>query len=273
MKERNNIEQEELWNGRLGEGYLSVANYIDRVERPFSDLAVSAVNASPRELILDVGCGCGSTSLSFARAGARVTGIDISRKMIAQAIKNSKGVPNLSFHLGDAATEKLDLAYTHVFSRFGVMFFSEPFAAFQNIYSGLKCGGKITLLCWQALPENEWISASLEPFRQPDQTPLDPGSPGGFAFADRDYVMDILSASQFVNIKIESLRTNVNVGQSIDEIMAFHTGVGPLSGILQDLDTQKGLEAIAAVKSSLVARMDKTGLHQSVSAWLVTADV
>ena len=86
-------------------------------------------------------------------------------------------------------------------------------------------------------------------------------------------MIDILSASQFVNIKIESLRTNVNVGQSIDEIMAFHTGVGPLSGILQDLDTQKGLEAIAAVKSSLVARMDQTGLHQSASAWLVTADV
>ena len=275
MKERNNIEQEELWNGRLGEGYISVANYIDRVVRPFSDLAVSAVNASPRELILDVGCGCGSTSLSFARAGARVTGIDISRKMIAQAIKKSKGVPNLSFHLGDAASEKLDLAYTHVFSRFGVMFFSEPFAAFKNIYSGLKCGGKITFLCWQALPENEWISASLEPlepFRQPAQTPMDPRSPGGFAFADRDYVMDILSASQFVNIKIESLRTNVDMGQSIDEIMAFHARVGPLSGILQDLDEERGLEAIAAVKASLVARMDKAGLHLLASAWLVTAD-
>ena len=110
MKERNNIEQEELWNGRLGEGYISVANYIDTVVRPFSDLAVSAVNARPGELILDVGCGCGSTSFSFARAGARVTGIDVSRKMIAQARKNSKGVPNLSFHLGDAASEKLDLA-------------------------------------------------------------------------------------------------------------------------------------------------------------------
>ena len=84
--------------------------------------------------------------------------------------------------------------------------------------------------------------------------------------------MDILSASQFINIKIESLRTKVDMGQSIDEIMAFHARVGPLSGILRDLDQKKGLEAIAAVKASLVARMNKTGLHLSASAWLVTAD-
>ena len=148
MKDRSNIEQKELWNGRFGEGYISVVNYIESMLQPFSDLAVRAVNANPGDLILDIRCGCGSTSLSFARAGARVTGIDISRKMIAQARKNSNGVPNLSFHLGDAAVEKLDLAYTHVFSRFGIMFFSDPFAAFNNIYSGLKRGGKITFLCW-----------------------------------------------------------------------------------------------------------------------------
>ena len=80
-----NKEQEELWNGRLGSGFLYAGDYIDRLVSPFTQKVVEAVNSKPGDRILDVGCGGGSTTLLLAKAGADIRGLDISKKMIWRA--------------------------------------------------------------------------------------------------------------------------------------------------------------------------------------------
>ena len=106
----------------------------------------------------------------------------ISEKMIVQAKAKSKAIANLSFCTADAAVESFERNYTHVFSRFGVMFFADPTAAFSNMHSGLVSKGKLTFSCWQGLAENEWIGLSVEaikPFQSEDAPPPDPGPVAG----------------------------------------------------------------------------------------------
>ena len=271
----DNTEQEKLWNGSLGEGFIRVESYIDRIVEPISKAAVDTVCAQSEDRILDVGCGCGSTSMALAKTGATVTGVDISEKMIAQAKAKSKAVTNLSFCTADAAVENFERNYTHVFSRFGVMFFSDPTVAFSNMHSGLVSKGKLTFSCWQGLTENEWIGLSVEaikPFQSEDAPPPDPRSPGGFAFADKEYVLEILQGAGFSNIKIKPLKATLDMGQSMEEIMSFHCSVGPLAGLLETLDEDSGKEAIEAVKKSIEKRMGDRGLRLAAAAWLVTAD-
>ena len=275
MSNSINIEQEELWNGSFGEGFIRSEDYLHRLIEPFSKTAIDRVNAQPGDYILDVGCGCGSTSIALAQSGAKIRGIDISEKMISRAIEKSKGISDISFHATDAASETFKVEYTHIFSQFGVMFFSDPYAAFSNIRSGLKEKGKITFLCWQGLSENEWISSTnevLESFQPEGMTPPDPKSPGGFAFADNEYVIDILRSTNFSNIEFQALNTKFDMGKTTEELMSLHLDIGPLSVLLESLSKESGREAIEEVEKSLERRMEETGLHLSAAAWLVTAE-
>ena len=275
MSNSINIEQEELWNGSFGEGFIRSEDYLHRLIEPFSKTAIDRVNAQPGDYILDVGCGCGSTSIALAQSGAKIRGIDISKKMISRAIEKSKGISDISFHATDAASETFKVEYTHIFSQFGVMFFSDPYAAFSNIRSGLKEKGKITFLCWQGLSENEWISSTnevLESFQPEGMTPPDPKSPGGFAFADNEYVIDILRSTNFSNIEFQALNTKFDMGKTTEELMSLHLDIGPLSVLLESLSKESGRQAIEAVEKSLERRTEKTGLHLSAAAWLVTAE-
>ena len=275
MSDTANLEQRELWNGSLGERYVGVAQYIDTIVEPLSYNAVRVVSARPGDHILDIGCGCGSTSIAFALAGAKVRGLDISETMIACAKEDSKAISNISFDVADASIENYERIYNHVFSRFGVMFFADPVSSFSNMRSALIDGGKITFLCWQNLSENEWINASVEalaPFQPQPHCPPDPKTPGGFAFADKSYVEEILVASNFTNISIKSLTPEINMGRSMKEIMSFHSGVGPLSGLAESLDEETLEEATNAVAKALLDRMDESGLRLKAAAWLVTGE-
>ena len=275
MSNSTNIEQEELWNGSFGKGFIRCEDYLHRIIEPFTRVAIDTVNAQPGDHILDVGCGCGSTSISFSQSGAKVRGVDIAERMISQAKEISEGISNVSFHTVDAAIENFKAEYNHIFSHFGVMFFSDPYAAFSNIRSGLIDKGKITFLCWQGLLENEWINSPsevLQPFFPEDMIPPDPKSPGGFSFADNEYVVDILRSANFSNIEFQSLNTKFDMGKTTEELMSLHLDIGPLSVLLESLSKERGREAIEAVEKSLERRMKKTGLQLSAAAWLVTAE-
>lgn len=272
----NNTEQKELWNGSLGEGFISFEDYIHKVVEPISRVAIASVGAKTGDCILDVGCGGGFTSVSFSATGASVTGVDISDKMIDQAKSKAQSIPNVSFVVADAATEVFEKKFNHVFSHFGVMFFADPKSAFRNLRSGLTDGGKLTFVCWQDPSLNEWINISaqaVKSFQPVDAPPPDPRSPGGFAFADKDYIREILEDADFSNIQIQPINKIVDMGESIEEIVHFHTKVGPLSHLLEGLDEdEQKVKAIEAVRLSVKHRMTESGLLLSAAVWLVTAD-
>ena len=121
----DNAEQAELWNGRLGKAWVNVEDYIDGMMAPLSTVALEAVNAKPSDRIIDIGCGCGTTSFSLGATGAAVWGVDISTAMIDRANEKDNAAGNVAFSVGDAASQQYTADHTVVFSRFGVMFFAD----------------------------------------------------------------------------------------------------------------------------------------------------
>ena len=160
----------------MGSAWVSVEDYIDRMLEPLSAVAIDAVGAKAGDRIIDVGCGCGTTSLTLAKNGAQVWGIDISTAMIDRAKEKVNDAGNVAFSVSDAAAQNYTADHTVVFSRFGVMFFADPVKAFANIRTALVPGGRLVFLCWQLPAANPWLSIAgmaLQPFQPADAPPPD----------------------------------------------------------------------------------------------------
>src|SRR5262249_6517301 len=148
------------------------------------------------ERVLDVGCGTGQTSIELARRagpGGAVTGIDISAPMLARARARAAdaGARTVTFLDADAQTHRFDPASLDVcFSRFGIMFFAAPDAAFANLRSALRPAGRLAFVCWQSMRDNPWMLVPLMAAAAHITLPPPPApdAPGPFSFADADRV-------------------------------------------------------------------------------------
>ena len=270
----DNAEQAEFWNGRMGTAWVSVEDYIDRMMTPLSAVALEAVNAKPDDRIIDIGCGCGTTSFSLGANGAAVWGVDISKKMIDRAKQKDNAAGNVVFSVTDAANQQYTPDHTVVFSRFGVMFFADPVKAFTNIRGALVPGGRLVFLCWQLPAANPWLSiaaAALQPFQPANAPPPDPEAPGPFRFGVPDYTQEVLSSAGFTNIAMQPVVKDLHMGDTIDELMRFQSNIGPLSGLLETLDKSRHADATAAVRDAFAAKEDSNGINLEASTWLVTA--
>src|SRR5438094_4840159 len=143
----DNSEQIAEWNGALGQRWAALQQEIDRVVVPFGDAALKAAAPQPGERAIDIGCGCGDTAIEIARrvgAAGAVLGIDVSQPMLAVA--RSRGAlancAHLTFREGDASEAGLPANSDLPFSRFGVMFFSQPSPAFNHLRKSLRTGGR-----------------------------------------------------------------------------------------------------------------------------------
>lgn len=258
----------------MGTAWVNVEDYIDRMMTPLSAVALEAVNAKPDDRIIDIGCGCGTTSFSLGANGAAVWGVDISKKMIDRAKQKDNAAGNVVFSVNDAANQQYTPDHTVVFSRFGVMFFADPVKAFANILSALVPGGRLVFLCWQLPAANPWLSiaaAALQPFQPANAPPPDPEAPGPFRFGVPDYTQEVLSSAGFTNIAMQPVVKDLHMGDTIDELMRFQSNIGPLSGLLETLDKSRHADATAAVRDAFAAKEDSNGINLEASTWLVTA--
>ncbi len=170
-------EQAAYWNGPGGEGWLAAYMRIQRALGDIGDRALAAAAARPGEHVIDIGCGTGDTTAALAKAvapGGHVLGVDISETLVGAA--RSHRLHNATFVVGDAATHPFKAAsYDLVFSRFGVMFFGDPVAAFRNIRSALKPAGRLAFVAWRTPQENPWGTVPLraaQPFLPPQPRPV-----------------------------------------------------------------------------------------------------
>ena len=157
-----NAQQIEYWNELSGARWVAMNDVIDAQISPLGEVAMLRAAVAPGERVLDIGCGCGQTSLQLAeRVGqdGRVLGLDISAVMLERARERAEqaGLANLEFRNADAQTEPFAGAFDLLFSRFGVMFFASPEAAFSNLRSAVRPGGRLTCLTWQGLGANPWM--------------------------------------------------------------------------------------------------------------------
>lgn len=272
-----NEEQIDYWNGKAGETWVEAQDRIDRTLAGLTEQALVRANPQAHERVLDIGCGCGTTTLALAGKASHVTGVDISAPMLALARQRTSGMDNVAFEQADAAERSFAPDFELIFSRFGVMFFSDPVAAFSNIHHALAPAGRMILLCWQAPASNPWMSTAgriVQPFlaeANPDAPAPDPKAPGPFAFGDGDYVREILEAAGFTQIRLDVAKADIKLGDTVDEAMDFQSRIGPLSRALTELDGDAREQALAAVRSEFERLAGPDGLTLGAAAWLVSA--
>ncbi len=269
----DNQDQIDYWNGEAGATWVRVQERLDAMLEPLSKVAVDKANPVSGERAIDVGCGCGATTLALAARGTAVWGVDISEPMLAHAKQRGAGMEHVAFSVADAASQALTPDHDLIFSRFGVMFFADPVGAFTNLRSGLKADGRLVFLCWQSPRENPWVSvggAAIAPFL-PEAEPPDPKAPGPFAFADRDYLHGILSQAGYADINIDPVHVDLNIGRDLDDAMEFQGQVGPAARALAELSGEQREAALAAAREALQAFVTPQGVVLGSATWLVSA--
>jgi SAM-dependent methyltransferase len=275
-----NREQAEYWNERAGAKWVALQSFIDAQIGPLGLEAIERLGAIEGARVLDLGCGCGSTTLELARrvgdAGA-VLGVDLSRPMLDRAARSAResGVTNAVFRQADVQSEGFDEEFDAAFSRFGVMFFADPVAAFSNVRRTLRAGGTLSFVCWRAMDQNEWMMvpamAALRHLPPPDLPA--PGAPGPFAFAERERVEKILATAGFVDVAIERLDRELSVGSGrpLAEIVEVVMQMGPAGRLLQDAGDETKQRVAESITEALKPFGGDGGLKMKGASWLVQA--
>ena len=270
-----NTEQIEYWNKQAGPKWVANNAAMDALIGPLGLAALERAAPRAGERVIDVGCGVGQTSLQLAeRVGptGSVLGVDISTPMLERAREKAKGRANVRFENADAQTHAFPPASADlVFSRFGVMFFADPDAAFANLARALRPGGRIAFVCWQSPLQNPWVGVPMAALVKhlPPAAPPPPNAPGPFAFADAARVRGILERAGF-KPTIEPHSGELTLGRSVDEAVAFVTEMGPVGAALaQAPEAVRGAVAVS-IREALAARATPKGVALGCATWIVT---
>ena len=272
-----NAQQIEFWNGAVAERWVALQERLDLNMHAITDAAIPFAAPSPGERVLDIGCGCGTTTLLLAFAVApegTASGVDISAPMLALARARAKAQnANVTFVEADATVHEFQPVFDLVFSRFGVMFFADPVAAFANIRKGLAPGGRLAFVCWRSMKENAWATAPLMAAKDllPPQEPVDPFAPGPFAFAEKDRLAAILRDAGWSSVRIESHDCRMNLGATLEEASAFALDVGPLARAARELDDVTRTKIREAVTVALEPFRSPAGITPPATCWFVGA--
>ncbi len=277
-----NTAQAEQWNsGEDAAHWVSNQARYDRMNEPVTALILEAAALRPGSRVLDVGCGCGGTTLAAARliAPGQAVGVDLSGPMLARAQDRAEaaGLGNAVFEQGDAQVHPLGPdRFNAVISRFGVMFFADPVAAFANIRSATRPGGRLVFACWQPLAANQWLLVPRAALLEHVPPPAGFGStdgPGMFAFAEPERVGEILTAAGWRDVEVTSEHVSILYagGGSVEDAAAFlRTGsIGRTMLAGADPDTVD--RAMASVRTALAPYADAEGVHLGAAVWLVRA--
>jgi len=250
------MEQIEYWNGPAGERWAKEQQHIDAGMAEITELLFAYAAPRAGERVLDVGCGCGTTTLRLAELGCDVTGIDVSAPMLAVA--RARGARVIE---GDAAAAPG--AYDLIFSRFGVMFFADPIAAFAHLRSITR---RIAFVCWRPLEDNPWASEPMRVARDllPPQPAMIPDAPGPFAFARRDRILELVPGAQ-----IEAASSTMGLGATLEEGVADALKIGPLARAAAECDEPTRDRIRDRLRELYASYLTPQGVRLPASIWLV----
>ena len=276
-----NKNQKDFWSGKGGDIWVERQNAMDTMLSPLGEAALNKLNFNEKENVLDIGCGCGHTTLNIAKRigpSGNVTGLDISEPMLKRAKESAveMSISNTSFKCVDVQTEDLgDQIYSAAFSRFGVMFFEDSIAAFKNINKSLISGGYLSFVCWQSPAVNPWQSLFIQEVKKFLDLPSPPPrSPGPFAFMESEYVSSILEESKFQDITIEGHEAEVNMfsGRSLSDSVKDYISINPVvTQMLKESSENQIAEIVNSGIEAFSPYYSEKGLIFPSATWLVTA--
>jgi len=239
-----NRDQADYWNSASGKKWILFQETLDTVFHAVNDRLLSRADPKPGEKVLDVGCGTGATTRDFAAKvgpGGLAFGIDISQQLLdrAEERRAADQTDHVNYLLADAQTHSFTQNdFDLLTSRFGVMFFADPVAAFANLMSALRPGGRLSFASWSAMAENPWFkiprNAAVALLGEPPPKPST--APGPLAFADKDYVLDILRKAGFSDCTAEVEQVTFFFPGGVDEVASLASNIGPAARILKEFD-------------------------------------
>jgi SAM-dependent methyltransferase len=271
-----NEQQIEYWNGPSGERWAALAETTERSMGFITPALIAFAAAKSGERVADIGCGCGATSLALSKLvgpGGSITGVDISRPMLAVARERTRGIGQISLVEADASAHDFKPKFDLGFSRFGVMFFADPAAAFANIRNGLLGTGRLAFACWRSLGENVWAERPLQVTRDllPPQPPADPHAPGPFAYADGERIVSILKQAGFTEAHADKLDTVMNMGATIEDAVKASLSIGPLARIAGEQSDATREKLKERIREALRPFRTPAGIAPPAACWLVGA--
>ncbi len=255
--------------------WVEIREPLERQLEPLGQAVMTAMQLLPGERVLDIGCGIGGTPLALARAvgpSGHVVGVDLLQAAIDVAQRDPSLPKNVTLRCGDVQSYSFPTgSFDAAFSRFGVMFFADPVAAFSNIRRALRPGGRLGFVCWRGLNENELDALPLRAASSclPPILVADTASSGWFSFSDQESIREILTSARFTDVKIEGYDEQVRCGD-LQATVNVCSRVGALGKILRD-HPELRRAAVPALERALIPLNGPTGPALRAATWVVTA--
>ena len=271
-----NQQQREAWNGDSGQRWVADADRRDQVLAPVAEVLLAAARLHPGESVLDIGCGCGATTLAAAEEvdPGRAVGLDLSAPMLDLARQRAGRLP-VEFVQGDAQIDAIEIeAFDIAISRFGTMFFDDPVAAFSNIRYGVRGKGTLCIATWQPLAANDWLTvpgAALLRYGTLPDTASAAGGPGMFAQSDPDTITTVLTAAGWHAIEIDPFTVTLRLGADAAEATDYLADTGIARAVLETVDPLQHGAAIAAVRDELARHEGDDGVRLSAGVHIIRA--
>ena len=249
-----NAAQAEYWNSAAGRQWVEHQEALDQAMAGILRVLVDGAALRPGDRVADIGCGTGASTLAAAAmvGPGRVLGVDISGLLLdrARARAEMAGLRNIDLLLADAQTHRFDpSAFDVAISRFGMMFFEDPVAAFGNMAQALRPGGRMVFVAWAETARNPWFQipeqAAIRRLGAPPPTDLQ--APGPLAFADASRVVDLLRAAGLCHVRAETRSCLLTPSGGVTVAARLASRVGPAARIMKTTNgSDEDAEAIEA---------------------------
>ncbi len=275
-----NQGQTEAWNGGESVHYVSHADRYDRQLAPFTQALLKHAQIGPNDRVLDIGCGCGVTTLRAAQSARTVLGVDISHPLVEIATERAQAaaLDQVRFVVADAQTHPFGNGeFDVLISQFGLMFFDDPEGAFGNLRHALAPGGRVSFISWQNLEANEWlmvVGRTVARYADLPDFGGRAGGPGMFAFKKPDEMISLLTEVGFTQVAVEPVSTTILLagGASLDESLDFLLGMGMVRGLLGQLQDDAYDAAVEEIRSTLAEHYEAgVGVRLGAAGWLASA--
>jgi SAM-dependent methyltransferase len=274
-----NEAQIAYWNSVGGDRWVAAAEHTDRMMKPVQEALFARADLQPGMAVLEIGCGCGETAIEIARRvsnSGRVLGVDVSSQMLALASPHLASFPQVALLEADAGAHPFDRFADLAISRFGVMFFGDPVAAFVNIRKAMKPSGRLLFAAWRGVQDNEWMRVPLEAALSagvPAEPPLEPEMPGPFSFADPERIRRILTAAGFSKPAISPFYPVLDIaaGGGLEAAVQQAMTIGAAAALLRKQPGDLIAAARARIETALQPYERGGTVALSAAIWLVEA--
>lgn len=262
------------WAGELGTLWATRNDDFNRLLEPAGRAGLRALGNVDGLRVLDVGCGGGQSSRELTKAGAKVTGVDVSWDMLDLA--RSYGGDE-KYMLVDASKDPLGGPYDGLYSRFGAQFFDDPVQSWSHIRSHMHADGRAVVVVWCDADANPWASVPARVFSEVTDTPpypFAPGKPGPFAWGDPEFIRSTLSAAGWTDIALHAWqgRLELTLNGNPDPLTRAVWGamhLGPVSSKLRDAEPAQKEAVAKTLRVKLAPYLDGDVVRMPAAAWVV----